>query len=100
MTNICLNKAGCLPRINCSGFSVECPTKSLKMHKTLQTESQFELTPSGISHLKVFPGCSISGMCERYHMVISTNVDEDVAGDNYFIKCVPSEKVVILFCRH
>lgn len=89
MTNICLNEAGCSPRINCYRFSVECPTKSLKIHKTSQTKSQFELTSSGISHLKVFTGCSISGMCERYHMVISKNIDEDIAGDNYFVKYLP-----------
>lgn len=89
MNNICFNKAGCLPRINCFEFSLECPAESLKIHKTSQAESQFELTPSGISHLEVSPGCSISGTCERYHTVILKNVDEDVAGDNYFLKCLP-----------
>lgn len=62
VTNTCLNKTGCLPRINCSGFSEECPTESLKIHNISHTESQFELTPSGIWHLKVFPGCSILGI--------------------------------------
>lgn len=88
MTNISLNKAGCLPRRNCCGFSVECPSESLKIHKTSHTESQFELTPSGILHWKVLPGCSISGMCERYHMVILKNIDEDIAGDNYQEKVI------------
>lgn len=52
--------------------------KSLKIHKTSQTKSQFELTPTGISHWKVLLVCPISGT----HPVILKNAEENMAGDN------------------
>lgn len=56
--------------------------KNLRIHKTSQTKSQFELTPAEISHSEVLSGCSISGMHERQHLVILKNADEDIDGDS------------------